>query len=154
MRRKPADVAYLTDLAYELVTDTKHRRFREASPAMTFSSRMPPGLSPVAGKNVAGNKIVAEFDGDPLLSDAGILVLREADQRLRVAERMAACIVDPRALDQITHARADIIFFRLIFFRLPMIAAGYEDGNDANSPRVDPIFKMPRDRAPSDRALC
>jgi hypothetical protein len=35
-----------------------------------------------------------------------------------------------------------------------MIAAGYEDGNDANSLRVDPIFKMAHDLAPSDRELC
>src|SRR5674536_130592 len=35
-----------------------------------------------------------------------------------------------------------------------MIAAGYEDGNDANSLRVDPMFKMAHDLAPSDRELC
>jgi len=39
---------------------------------------------------------------------------------------MAACINDPRALDRITHGLADIIRFRLM-----MIAADYEDGNDA-----------------------
>ncbi len=35
-----------------------------------------------------------------------------------------------------------------------MIAAGYEDGNDANGLRVDPIFKMALDLSPSDRELC
>ena len=35
-----------------------------------------------------------------------------------------------------------------------MIAAGYEDGNDANSLRGDPIFKMALDLTPSDRELC
>src|SRR3712207_5922093 len=35
-----------------------------------------------------------------------------------------------------------------------MIAAGYEDGNDAAALRRDPLFKMARDRAPSDRELC
>jgi len=59
------------------------------------------GLSPVAGK-----KVVVNFDGGLLSSDGGILVLREVEQRLRVADRMAACLVDPRAPDQITaHAR-------------------------------------------------
>src|SRR6185312_15043886 len=56
---------------------------------------------------------------------------------------------DPRAPDQITHALADIIRFRLL-----MIAAGYEDGNDASDLRRDPLFKMALDRAPSDRELC
>ena len=64
-------------------------------------------------------------------------MLREVEQRLRVADRMAACIEDPRAPDQITHSLADIIRFRLL-----MIAAGYEDGNDASNLRDDPMFKI------------
>ena len=47
-----------------------------------------PGLSPVCGKTV-----VAKFDGGLLSSDAGILVLHEVEQRLRVADRLAACMV-------------------------------------------------------------
>ena len=103
-----------------------------------------PGLSPVASKSV-----VAKFDGGLLSSDGGVLALREAEKRLRVADRFAPCIEDPRAPDQITHTLADIIRFRLL-----MIAAGYEDGNDASGLRRDPLFKMALDRAPSDRELC
>jgi hypothetical protein len=103
-----------------------------------------PGLSPVAGKSV-----VAKFDGGSLSSDGGVLALREVEQRLRVADRLAACIEDPRAPDLITHTLSDIIRFRLL-----MIAAGHEDGIDANSLRVDPVFKMVHDLAPSDRDLC
>ena len=83
-----------------------------------------PGLSPAGGKPV-----VVKFDGGLLSSDGGVLALREVERRLRVADRLAACVVDPRAPDQITHSLADIIRFRLL-----MIGAGYEDGNDANSP--------------------
>ena len=111
---------------------------------MTDSTPMLPGLSPVGGK-----AIVAQFDGGLLSSDGGVLVLREVEQRLRVASRMAACIADPRAPDQITHSLADIIRFRLL-----MIAAGYEDGNDATALRFDPVFKMAHDLAPSERDLC
>ena len=103
-----------------------------------------PGLSAVSGKT-----IVAKFDGGWLSSDGGILVLREVEQRLRVADRLAACIKDPRSPDQITHSLADIIRFRLL-----MIAAGYEDGNDASSLRSDPMFKIALDLSPSDRELC
>ena len=102
------------------------------------------GLSPVAGKNV-----VVNFDGGLLSSDGGLLALREVEQRLRVADRMAACLVDPRAPDQITHTLAAIMRFRLL-----MIAAGYEDGNDADTLRGDPMFKMALDLLPSDRELC
>jgi hypothetical protein len=111
-----------------------------------MSDLMPtlPGLSPVAGKSV-----VAKFDGGLLSSDGGLLLLREVELRLRVAERLAACIKDPRAPDQITHSLADIIRFRLL-----MISAGYEDGNDASSLRSDPMFKSALDLVPSDRDLC
>ena len=110
-----------------------------------INSMLPlPGLSPVSGKSV-----VATFDGGLLSSDGGVLMLREVEQRLRIADRFAGCIEDPRAPDQITHALADIIRFRLL-----MIAAGYEDGNDANGLRVDPIFKMAHDLTPSDHELC
>jgi len=103
-----------------------------------------PDLSPVSGKTV-----IAKFDGGLLSSDGGILVLREIEQRLRVADRLAACIQDPRLPDQITHSLADIIRFRLL-----MIAAGYEDGNDADTLRGDPMFKMALDLSPSDRERC
>jgi hypothetical protein len=103
-----------------------------------------PGLSPISGKTV-----IAKFDGGLLSSDGGVLVLREVEQRLRVADRLAACMVDPRAPDLITHSLADVIRFRLL-----MIGAGYEDGNDASFLRGDPMFKMALDLSPSDRELC
>jgi hypothetical protein len=92
---------------------------------------------------------VAKFDGGLLSSDGGILALREVEHRLGVADRLAACMVDPRAPEQITHSLSDIIRFRLL-----MIAAGYEDGNDALRLRSDPMFKMALDLLPSDRELC
>ena len=58
-----------------------------------------PGLSSVSGKSV-----VVKFDGGLLSSDGGVLALREVEQRLWVADRLAACLVDPRAPDQITHS--------------------------------------------------
>ena len=76
-------------------------------------------------------------------------VLREIEQRLKVADRLAACIEDPRDPGSTMHTLADIIRFRLL-----MIAAGYEDGNDATGLRRDPVFKMALDRLSSDRDLC
>jgi Transposase DDE domain group 1 len=127
-----------------LVVDANPRHFRETTPAMIDLMLPLPGVSSVSGRTVA-----AKFDGGLLSSDGGILVLREIEQRLRVADRLAACIQDPRSPDQITHSLADIIRFRLL-----MIAAGYEDGNDASSLRTDPMFKMALDLSPSDRELC
>src|SRR6202789_132464 len=103
-----------------------------------------PGLSSASGKPV-----VVKFDGGLLSSDGGVLALREVEQRLRVADRLAACMIDPRAADQITHSLADVIRFRLL-----MISAGYEDGNDANALRRDPMFKMALDLSPMDPEVC
>jgi Transposase DDE domain group 1 len=103
-----------------------------------------PGLSRIAGK-----ELVARFDGGRLSSDGGLLVLREIERRLSIADRLAACIEDPRDPDSTVHTLADIIRFRLL-----MIAAGYEDGNDATGLRIDPLFKLALERLPSDRDLC
>ena len=102
-----------------------------------------PGLSPVAGRSVK-----ACFDGGALSSDAGVLVLREVERRFGVAERLARCLNDPRDPALITHSLADMVRFRMM-----MIAAGYEDGNDATSLRSDPVFKMAQGVAPSGRSL-
>jgi hypothetical protein len=113
-------------------------------PADTQATLPLPGLSPVDGK-----PIIARFDGGSLSSDGGLLALREVDERLGVARRLAACIDDPRAPERIQHGLADILRFRLL-----MIAAGYEDGNDADSLRHDPLFKLANGRLPDDAALC
>ena len=103
-----------------------------------------PGLSPVQGKAV-----VARFDGGRLSSEGGLLVLREIERRLGLADRLAGCLRDPRMPEKVVHRLAEIIRFRLL-----MIAAGYEDGNDAGALRVDPMFKLALDRLPSGEDLC
>ena len=103
-----------------------------------------PGLSPVQGKAV-----VARFDGGRLSSEGGLLALREIETRLGLADRLAACVKDPRAPERVVHRLAEIIRFRML-----MIAAGYEDGNDADSLRADAMFKLALDRLPSDGELC
>jgi Transposase DDE domain group 1 len=103
-----------------------------------------PGLSPVQGKPV-----VARFDGGRLSSEGGLLALREIEHRLGIADRLAACLKDPRMPEKVVHRLAQIIRFRLL-----MIAAGYEDGNDADALRRDPMFKLALDRLPSGDDLC
>src|SRR5512144_404942 len=55
----------------------------------------------------------------------------------------------PRHGQPVADGLADIIRFRL-----PMIAAGYEDGNDADTLRTDPLFKLALERLPSGGDLC
>ena len=103
-----------------------------------------PGLSPVNGKAVTARLI-----GGSLSSDAGLLALREVERRLDVAGRLAACVEDPRDPTRTLHSVADILRLRIL-----MVAAGYEDGIDANVLRADPVFKMALERTPGARDLC
>jgi hypothetical protein len=103
-----------------------------------------PGLSSVEGKAV-----VARFDGGGLSSEGGLPVLREVERRQGVADRLAAGLKDPRAPDKVVHRLAQIIGFRI-----PMMAAGSQDGNEANTRRRDSLFKLALDRLPSDEELC
>src|SRR5215203_2059890 len=113
-------------------------------PAKVEPTSLLPGLSPAAGK-----PLIARFDGGQLSSDGGLLALREVEQRLGLAERLAACIDDPRASERVRHGLADILRFRML-----MIAAGYEDGNDADCLRHDPVFKLALNQLPDGAALC
>ena len=59
---------------------------------------VPPSLLTVAHKAMQ-----IRFDGGRLTSDAGVLVLAEIERRLRIAERLARCILDPRAPGRVHH---------------------------------------------------
>lgn len=117
----------------------------EFAPAMAEDALLLPGLSPVMGKPVH-----VAFDGGRLTSDAGVLVLSEIERRLGLAERLAACLNDPRLPDRVQHGLAEMIRFRML-----MIAAGYECANDCDTLRTDPAFKMAVGRLPeSGTDLC
>jgi hypothetical protein len=82
-----------------------NRRRRSSRPPWT-KVRVLPGLPPVAGKPVH-----VTFDGGLMTSDAGILLLAAAEQRLGIAERLADCIEDPRAPERVRHTLAEMIRF-------------------------------------------
>ncbi|MFL5252482.1 MAG: IS1380 family transposase [Rhodopila sp.] len=102
------------------------------------------GLSPVADK-----PIIAAFDAEGFSASGGLLTLREIERRLGLAPRLAAHIADPREPTQVVHPTEEIIRFRML-----MIAAGYEDGNDADVLRHDPMFKLAMGRLPAGLPLC
>ena len=99
---------------------------------------------------VARKKVSVGFDGGMLSSDSGVLLLREVERRLGIASRLAACLKDRRDADRIEHRLEEMLRLRMF-----AIAAGYEDANDCNKLRDDPVFKMAVGRAPeSGAALC
>jgi Transposase DDE domain group 1 len=113
-------------------------------PASVETTAALPGLSPVADK-----PIIAAFDAEGFSASGGLLTLREIEQRLGLAPRLAAPIADPREPTQVVHPLEDIVRFRML-----MIAAGYEGGNDADVLRHDPMFKLALGRLPTSEPLC
>jgi hypothetical protein len=88
-------------------------------------------------------KVTAAFDGGLITSDAGVLVLAQAERRLGIIDRLAAHIPDGRNPTRVVHTLADILRARVL-----AIAAGYEDGDDLDALRHDPAFKMALGKAP------
>ena len=80
-------------------------------------------------------EVVAKFDGGDITTDAGGLLLREVDRRLRLTERLAACFTDYRRADLIEHQVGELVAQRLYG-----LALGYEDLNDHDQLRADPLI--------------
>lgn len=86
---------------------------------------------------VEGRKVVAGFDGGAITSDAGALLLGSADRALGLMERFAACFDDRRRADLIEH---EVV--TLVRQRVYGIALGYEDVNDHDELRRDPVMAV------------
>jgi len=87
-------------------------------------------------------------DGGALSSDAGALLLRETDERLGLAARLAGCLTDRRDPARVRHGT-----LALLRQRIYQIACGYEDANDADYLRADPGLKLAVGRAPGEGDL-
>jgi hypothetical protein len=96
---------------------------------------------------IVGYTVRADFDGGALSSDFGALLLRGIDRQIGLTARLAAAIRDKRHLSYIDHPLRDLLAQRIY-----QIASGYADGNDANSLRHDPLFKLGVERAPLEPA--
>lgn len=90
--------------------------------------------------------VVVQQSAGALTSDAGLLPLRQFDQRWHYTQRMAQCLADPQP-------RRGQSLLSMLRQRLFGILAGYEDCNDHDTLRDDPIFKLLADRLPEDEPL-
>ena len=93
-------------------------------------------------------EIVARFDGGTISSDGGILLLRQTDKRLNLLPRLAECFLDGRNQNQVEHSVEEMLSQRIYG-----LALGYEDLNDHEQLRQDPLFGVLADRAELDSPL-
>ena len=90
-----------------------------------------------APQNLGGRDLVWRFDGGDITSDGGALVLKKLEQRTGIVRRFAACFTDFRNPEQIEHPLADLILQRVFG-----LALGYEDLNDHDELRRDPMLAV------------
>ena len=89
-----------------------------------------------------------ELSSAPLSTDAGLLPIRQFDQQIRLTEQFAAALQDRRDPTFVEHSNLSMVRQRIYG-----ILADYEDQNDHDTLRSDPIFKLIADRLPDDPDL-
>ena len=89
----------------------------------------------------------ATFDAQSITSDAGLLLLRSLDDRLGLTKRLAAAMPETRS-GPVVHSVHDLVRSRVF-----AIAQGYEDCNDFDALRTEPLFMAVNDRLEGDAPL-
>jgi Transposase DDE domain group 1 len=87
--------------------------------------------------NHFAREVVAEFDGGTMTSDSGALLLRETDQRMKLLARFGQCFMDGRNPALVQHPVEQMLAQRIYG-----LALGYEDLNDHEQLRQDPLLKL------------
>ena len=98
---------------------------------------------------VDGRAVEAAFDAGLVTSDAGALLLGTTDRAIRMMDRFAACFHDERRADLIEHEVATLVGQRVFG-----IALGYEDLNDHDELRHDPLMAVLAGKLAARRAEC
>ena len=88
-------------------------------------------------QKLGGRDLVWRFDGGDITCDGGALVLKKLEERTGIVRRFAACFTDYRKADQIEHPLLDLIAQRVFG-----LALGYEDLNDHDALRRDPMLAV------------
>ena len=106
-------------------------------------------IEPMKLSSVNGKKVLADFDGGQISSDAGVLLLKETEQQVGIINSIKAALDDKRDQRYVKHSLSELLQQRIY-----QIACGYEDANDSDTLRDDPVFKMCVGKMPeSDEAL-
>jgi hypothetical protein len=82
-------------------------------------------------------QVTARFDGGQITTDAGALLLRKTEQRAGILRQFAACFTDHRRADRLEHSVAELVRQRVY-----ALALGYEDLNDHDVLRADPLLAL------------
>jgi len=82
-------------------------------------------------------RVVARFDGARMTSDGGALLLRAVDRKIGLLKRVRTCFRDAREPERVEHALSELLAQRIY-----ALALGYEDLNDHEELRHDPLLGL------------
>ena len=99
-------------------------------------------------QDCGSREIVARFDGGTISSDGGAVLLRQTDHRLDLLPRLAQCFLDGRDPERVQHSVQEMISQRVYG-----LALGYEDINDHEQLRSDPLFSVLAGREELEKPL-
>jgi DDE family transposase len=97
--------------------------------------------APILFSSFGRRSVLADFAGGAITSDAGALLLRQVDRKLGLIDALDAVIPDPRNPALIIHRQSTMLRQRIF-----AIAMGYEDGNDHQNLRDDPLMQLVTER--------
>ena len=98
---------------------------------------------------VVRREVVGSFDGGAITSDTGALLLRATDRAIGLNKRFAACFDDRRCQELVEHSVETLVGQRVLG-----IALGYEDINDHDELRHDPVMAVLAGKLAAGRANC
>ena len=105
--------------------------------------------SPLGFEGLGSRKVTASFDGGAITSNAGALLLRQTDRVIGLSRQAAACFRDARSQEDIEHTLET-----LVAQRVHGIALGYEDLNDHDTLRRDPVLGLISGKLEARRSNC
>jgi hypothetical protein len=108
---------------------------------LTASSRTDCNDQPLLFQDLGSRQVVADFSGGTLSSDGGALLLRQGDHRLGLSHALAECFDDQRDARFVDHRLP-----QLLAQRIAGLALGYEDLNDHDQLRHDPLLAVACDK--------
>lgn len=94
-------------------------------------------------------QVIADFSGGQITSDGGLVLIAQFDQHYRITERFARCFEDHRDPKRVQHSLNDLIAQRVYG-----LVQGYEDLNDHDCLRTDPMFGIAVGKLESQHPRC
>lgn len=89
------------------------------------------------------HRLEVKFSGEGMSRDGGILLGRQAEEKIKIIKGMSERIIDRRDPNRITHSMEQLVLQRVL-----QLANGYEDAVDCNHMRQDPVLKIACKRIP------